>query len=44
MFSHTVQLSSISGEGVVEALLHNVGHHPVDIESGRLRVVVMQVM
>eukprot|EP01048_Picozoa_sp_COSAG05_P027796 COSAG05_NODE_8289_length_718_cov_0.762520_2_plen_142_part_00 len=37
-----VQLSSISGEGVVQAMLYNVGKEVVDVGSGRLRVVVMQ--
>ena len=38
-----VQLTAISGEDVVEVLMHNVGKDPVDIASGRLRVVVMKV-
>ena len=41
---HRVQLSAMSGEGVVEALLHNAGTESVDIPGGRLRVVIMQVL
>ena len=40
---HRVQLSSMSGEGVVEAMLHNVGEDVVDVGAGRLRVAVMQM-
>lgn len=40
---HHVQLTSMSGEGVVEAMLHNVGGEPVDVGPGKLRVVVMKL-
>ena len=41
---HRVQLSSMAGEGVVEAMLHNVGEEVVDVGPGRLRVAVMQML
>jgi hypothetical protein len=39
-----VQLTAMSGEGWVEAMLHNVGAQTVDVGEGRLRVVVMKVL
>jgi hypothetical protein len=42
--AHRVQLTAMSGEGWVEAMLHNVGTQTVDVGEGRLRVVVVKVL
>ena len=39
-----LKMSSMAGEGVVEAMLHNVGEEVVDVGPGRLRVGVMQML
>lgn len=41
---HRVQLTAMSGEDWVEAIMHNVGAETLDVGEGRLRVVVMKVM
>lgn len=40
---HLIQISAVSGDDVAEVLMHNVGPSPVDIGSGRLRVVAMKM-
>ena len=40
---HRLQLSAVAGDGEAEALMVNVGQGMVDVPSGVLRLVVMQM-
>ena len=40
---HRVQMSAVSGDGLVEVIVANVGEEPVDIPGGQLRVGVTKI-